>query len=74
MNVKRILKNGDVIVSTRGYRRLIDQPGNCVGMEFVPKAYAATVAQHFNDCFPDGEQWCEVITYAESYRRGIQED
>lgn len=70
MQVKQVFENGDVLVSTRGYRRLVDQPGNRVSMEFVPASYADEVAAIFNDCFPDGSQWCEVWTYKEAANRG----
>lgn len=70
MRVKRILPSGDVVISSRGLRRIVDETK--AYQEFISAEHADEVVAAFNDCFADGSQKREAITYAESYRRGIR--
>lgn len=65
LKVLHIQKNGNVVVSGRGLRRIVDYPGGKVAMELVPANEAARIVKLHNDCFPDGSHWCEAFKYGE---------
>lgn len=69
MRILEVRKNGSLVVSGRGLRRIIDHPGNRIAMDLVPADEAADIVRLHNDCFPDRSHWCEAITYREVYRR-----
>ena len=60
--VLQVLDGQRAIVSTRGKRRVVIEPGNEVLAEFVGVSQAATLAAYFNDCHHDRR--AVVVKYA----------
>lgn len=67
--VMRVFKDGTAIVSLRGLRRIVSQPGNHTLVDFVRVATAIRCIETHNACHPNGDRWAEAITYREVYRR-----
>lgn len=68
MRVLKILANGNIVLNTRGLRRIVDENGS-VQQELVPLRLAKVGVETFNECFPKGDCWIEAITYQEAFRR-----
>jgi hypothetical protein len=68
LRVISVQADGSVVVSTRNFRRVVDDRGRVL-IEFVNASNAKNCVEIFNSCFPNGESWAESITYREAYRR-----
>lgn len=60
--------DGSAVVSTRGFRRIVDDRGGVV-VELVAANNAQSCVDIYNSVFPNGERRAEAITYREAYRR-----
>ena len=65
LSVIKTHRDGSATVSTRGFRRIVDQNGRAI-QEFVAAANAKNCVETFNACFPNGEQRARAVTYKQA--------
>ena len=67
MKILKVRNDGTAIVSTRGLRRVVIQPGNEIADELLTVDEAAAFVEGFNS--PSGEFRAKVVKYPQLRRK-----
>jgi hypothetical protein len=61
----KVNRDGSVVISTRGFRRILDEKGNVL-IELVAADNAKRCVEVYDSCFKNGESRARVVTYKQA--------